>query len=217
MKTFDRWDIDEVESTFGLRRMLENDHLHAWLSAASVSIIIPDALETIIETMREKLQLYGDLWNEDELKFQVIAPLISFVDFTIESKNVHTFTQRFLSAVVQDIPLSGRVDFVVATGKAKPIQPFFFLHEYKRERTGESDPRAQLLVEMLAAQQLNEAAYPLYGCYIVGRNWFFVVLDGTVYAESNQYAASDKDDIRQIFAILLETKAIITRLAEQYA
>jgi hypothetical protein len=120
-----------------------------------------------------------------------------------------------MTAVVNDIKLTGRVDFVLATGKTKPIQPFFFLHEYKKERGSDNDPRAQLLVEMLAARELNQTGYPLYGCYVVGRNWFFVVLDGNEYSESLEYSAV-QDDIFQIFSILREAKAIITRLAEEY-
>ena len=157
----------------------------------------------------------ANLWNEDELKFHFIAPLIRLINYTTE--RYRPFTQRKITALVNTIKLTGRVDFVVATGKAKPIQPFFFLHEYKKEHTGESDPRAQLLVEMLAARELNAIEYPLYGCYVVGRNWFFLVLEGSVYAESKQFAASDEDDMLRIFSALKEAKVIITRLAEQYA
>jgi hypothetical protein len=103
------------------------------------------------------------------------------------------------------------VDFLVATGKSKPIQPFFFLHEYKRLRGRENDPLAQLLVEMLAAQELNEHTSPLYGCHVIGRNWFFVVIEGRNYAESNQYSVSD-DGIYKVFSMLQEAKAIITKL-----
>ena len=70
---------------------------------------------------------------------------------------------------------------------------------------------------MLAARELNAIEYPLYGCYVVGRNWFFLVLEGSVYAESKQFAASDEDDMLRIFSALKEAKVIITRLAEQYA
>jgi hypothetical protein len=213
MKTFDEWDIDEVESTFGLRRVIEHHPaLHAWLSVPhQPSLTAQDLLQTLQIELVEGVEE----WNEDELKFKFIAPLISLIGFTTEY--FRAFTQRPLRATVNGVELSGRVDFVVATGKAKPKQPFFFLHEYKKEFGSESNPRAQLLVEMLAARELNTIEYPLYGCYVVGRNWFFVVLEGNVYAESKQYAASDEDDLLHIFSILSEAKAVITRLAGQYA
>ena len=49
---------------------------------------------------------------------------------------------------------------------------------------------------------------PLYGCYVIGRNWFFMVLQGTEYAVSNALNASD-DDIYQIIAILRQVKTYI--------
>jgi hypothetical protein len=190
--------------------------LRAWLSVQHEALPEEQFLMTLL---REVLQMNVDLWNEDELKFKFIAPFVSLARYNTPKFRV--FTQRTITATLQSVQheemiLSGRVDFVVATGKAKPIQPFFFLHEYKKEHASESDPRAQLLVEMLAARALNGIEYPLYGCYVVGRHWFFVVLEGSMYAESDEYSASDKDDMLEIFAALREAKAIITRLAEQF-
>jgi hypothetical protein len=217
MKTFEQWDIDDVERTFSLLATRENQHLSAWLKAEHIPL--PEEA-FLLQHLQEDLLQNVDLWNEDELKFKFIAPLVSLARYNSEKFRV--FTQRILTATVRDrqeneIVLSGRVDFVVATGKAKPIQPFFFLHEYKKERAAESDPRAQLLVEMIASRALNAISYPLYGCYVVGRNWFFLVLDGNTYTESIEYSASHEDDLRKIFSVLREAKIIITRLAEQYA
>ena len=212
MKTFEQWDIDEVERTFGVRRVIEHyPTLVAWLSVQHS----PSAMaQELLQTLQKELVEGVEEWNEDELKFKFIAPLISLIGYTTEY--FRAFTQRPLRAMVNGIELGGRVDFVVATGKAKPMQPFFFLHEYKKEFGSESNPRAQLLVEMLAARELNAIEYPLYGCYVVGRNWFFLVLEGNIYAVSKQFAASDEDDIVRIFSILSEAKVIITRLAEQF-
>jgi hypothetical protein len=212
MKSFEQWDIDDVERTFGLRRLRQHDILTQWIS---VPHLPSPTIHELLKTLQNELSESVDSWNEDELKFKFIAPLISLIGYTTE--RFRAFTQRPLKAVIQGIEVAGRVDFLIATGKSKPIQPFFFLHEYKKEHGSESDPRAQLLVEMLAARELNAVQYPLYGCYVVGRNWFFLVLDGSIYAESKQYAASDDDDILNIYSILCEAKVIITRLAEKYA
>jgi hypothetical protein len=212
-KSFDKWDTDEIESVFGLRRAMELPLLQAWTSSQSGG---PDATTTAsLEALRLKLLLYVNGWNEEEIKFRFIAPLINLVDFDIDEHNIHAFSQRTITAVVNDVKLTGRVDFMLATGKTKPIRPFFFLHEYKKERGSRNDPRAQLLAEMLAARELNSAQYPMYGCYVVGRNWFFLVLEGSMYAESDVFVAT-QEDIYQIFAILREAKAIIGRLAEKY-
>ncbi|MFY8001649.1 MAG: hypothetical protein ACOVSW_23860 [Candidatus Kapaibacteriota bacterium] len=47
---------------------------------------------------------------------------------------------------------------------------------------------------MLAARELNAITEPMYGCYVVGREWFFVVIDGDEYSTSDAYIAT-RDDI----------------------
>ena len=208
-KSFEKWDIDDVERTFMLQPA-PSGLLEAWLQATYT----PNDHEASFLTMlAEEIDDYADLWNEDEMKFRFIAPLISLIRY--HSGKVRPFTQRTITATVNGVRLTGRVDFMIATGKSKPIQPFFFLHEYKKERGSDNDPRAQLLVEMLAARELNTAIYPLYGCYVVGRYWYFLVLEGSTYSESAPYLVSGSG-IFTIFSILREAKTIITRLAEQY-
>ncbi len=64
---------------------------------------------------------------------------------------------------------------------------------------------------MVAARQINSHSHPIYGAYVVGRHWYFVILDGAVYSESLAYDAT-KEDIGAIFSILRRTKAIIRDL-----
>ncbi|RKZ49305.1 MAG: hypothetical protein DRR16_33635 [Candidatus Parabeggiatoa sp. nov. 3] len=52
---------------------------------------------------------------------------------------------------------------------------------------------------------------PLYGCYVMGRLWFFVVLEGIEYSTSLAFDAT-KDDIKEIFGILQNTKGLILKL-----
>ncbi|MEM6299212.1 MAG: hypothetical protein AAF740_11055, partial [Bacteroidota bacterium] len=93
-------------------------------------------------------------------------------------------------------------------GRQKPIKPYFFIHEYKQERKGTADPKGQLLAELLAAQENNTHQFPMYGCYVVGRNWFFMILNGKEYAVSDAFISSQKD-IYQIIAILRQIKIYI--------
>jgi hypothetical protein len=93
-----------------------------------------------------------------------------------------------------NVEVGGKVDYMVATGKMNPKEPFFFLHEYKRSRGRDNDPLGQLLVAMLAARELNAITEPMFGCYVVGRDWFFVVIDGDAYSTSDAYLAT-RDDI----------------------
>jgi hypothetical protein len=84
------------------------------------------------------------------------------------------------------------------------------LHEYKPEKTSGNDPLGQLLIAMVHAQSLNTALdKPLYGCYTLGRFWFFVVLVGKEYRVSRAYDATQTEDLTAMVAILEKVKAYI--------
>jgi hypothetical protein len=208
MKSFEQWDIDDVERTFGIHRTDALPALEHWLTAKQD---VTEQERASVLHLQANIRHKIDSWNEDELKFKFIAPFVSIVGYDTDRFN--SFTQRTISATVKGIKLSGRVDFVVAVGKSKPIQPFFFLHEYKRTRGRDNDPLAQLLVEMLVARELNDHSYPLYGCYVQGRNWFFVVLDGQEYSESIAFDAT-KAEVFTMLCVLKEAKAIIGRILD---
>ncbi len=142
-----------------------------------------------------------------------IAHILALVNFENESADYRAFMQRTLTATIGDITLTGRVDFMVATGYGEPSQPYFFLHEYKKERGIDNDPLAQLLVLILAAQSLKDSPKLLYGCYVLGRNWSSFVLDGKTYSVSNTFVASD-DDLFKIVAILREAAEIVRKTVE---
>jgi len=69
--------------------------------------------------------------------------------------------------------------------------------------------RGQLLSAMLTAQKLNTNNYPVYGAYVVGRNCFFVVLEGKEYCISNNFSATHKDELHAIYKMLANLKIII--------
>ena len=112
------------------------------------------------------------------------------------------------------------VDYVVSCGYQKPEHPFFCLHEYKRPRRNGTynDPVGQLLAEMLTVQHLNQQKgidHPIYGIYVEGKFWNFIVLNGTEYAESESYNANT-DQLYEIFALLKKLKTIISDLIVKY-
>ena len=80
---------------------------------------------------------------------------------------------------------------MLAEGIQDPLQPFFFLHEYKKELDASGDPLGQLLIAMVGANMQNQETFPLYGCYVAGRIWFFVVYDGSTYSVINALNATD--------------------------
>jgi hypothetical protein len=59
---------------------------------------------------------------------------------------------------------------------------------------------------MLVGQQLNNDGKAIYGCYIIGRNWTFMLLEGDKYAMSDMYDGGNYEDACQILRILFQLK-----------
>jgi hypothetical protein len=207
-KSFETWEYEEVETMFGLKRVKNPQILTDWLNSP---MKISDSIKALLPIIQERLVDNVEAWNEDELKMFFIAPLLS--QMPLEIKDFKPFTQRTLSAKFPELNLevSGKVEFVIAKGKQRPKQPYFFLHEYKQERRRENDPLGQLLISMVAARQNNEIKTPLYGCFVVGRDWFFVVLDELQYSVSLAFDATKTHELYQIVAILSAMPQIVGR------
>jgi hypothetical protein len=208
IKPFKDWLYEDVAKEFSLTRT----RLEALDALDKAEYEPPHSFTSVyIETLKNNLNEYVDSWNEDELKMLFIAPFIALADFN--SPYYKVFTQRTLKVKYSNDTLitEGRVDFMLAAGIQTPKKPHFFLHEYKPEKKRENDPLGQLLISMLASQKLNQDKKPVYGIYVTGRFWFFVILDGKKYAVSKSYSAED-EEIYKIFAMLLKLKEIMNAL-----
>lgn len=211
MKPFERWKYEEIELTFGTERVAHLDVLDNWLKADETA---DEFEQRVLRTHHSELVRKVDAWNEDELKFFFISHVITLVNFS-KPKVYSSFSQRTLSAKRLDIhnnliDLRGRVEFFVALGEQIPRQPFFFVHEYKPlNKTTASDPLGQLLIAMLATQTLNTQERPIYGVYIIGSLWWFVVLQGNQYAVSDPFNAFKEEELFKIFSILKRCKSYI--------
>jgi hypothetical protein len=204
MRSFDTWNYEQVEDTFGIKPIRTNPQFAEWLDADGCQPNDPQ--KTTLDELRFLLLDEAQNWNEDELKLFFIAPVLTLVHF--KTPHFKPFTQRPLSVTQGNVSAAGKVDFLLATGKVTPKLPYFCLHEYKQENRRENDPLGQLLIGMVAAQRKNNETMPIYGCYVSGRNWFFVLLDGDTYCLSDAYVASS-EAIYQIFAILQKSKQLI--------
>jgi hypothetical protein len=203
MRSFETWEFEQVNDAFGMIRLMEHPLLDRWLEA---DFEINEFILQELESLRLLSFQQVETWNEDELKFMAISPLINLVKFGGFDKGYKVFTQRRLSAVVNDIEIGGVVDCMVSTGKQNPKHPFFFVHEYKQERKRENDPLGQLLVEMIAAQAKNETKHPIYGVYVTGRFWFFTIVTGNQYVVNYALDITRKEDNILIFKMLLFVK-----------
>ena len=208
-KSFETWEYEVVENTFGLKRVFELPALADWLNSSKDAI--DETMKHFLDIIQKRLIVNADAWNEDEFKMFFIAPLLS--QMPLEIDDFKPFTQRTISAKFPelDLEISGKVEFVIARGKQRPKQPYFFLHEYKQERRRENDPLGQLLISMVAARQNNEKKTPLFGCFVVGRDWFFVVLDEQTYSVSLACDATKNHELYQIVAMLSAMPDIVRR------
>ncbi|MCS7085216.1 MAG: hypothetical protein RMM53_08340 [Bacteroidia bacterium] len=206
---FDKCTTDMLEAAFRIRRVPIEQLGSDWIQARHP---IPDNKKEFLFELAERLFEYRNYWNEMELRTRFIGPVLELVDFSGPGYN--SFADRNLKAVVGDVELSGKTDWMTATGKSRPVRPFFFLHEYKKLRIESPDPQGQLLAAMFAAQALNNDRQPVYGCYTVAQYWTFVLLNADRYSVSEGYDASSHE-IQIVWSILCETKKRIEQRVQE--
>jgi hypothetical protein len=203
-----KYDIDTLLSELGVEISQECTHLQAWLSA---QYILNEREESLLAEIHPKAVQEVDSWNEEELKMHFIAFLIYIAKIDVPQK-IKVFYERPLSGILQGNSISVITDCMIATpeGRAKPKKPYFFLQEFKKQKKDPSDPEGQMLAAMLLAQQENNDHLPLYGSYIMGRNWRFATLVGKNYCISpRQYDATHLQDLYQIVYNLRSLKDLI--------
>ena len=204
---FKEWTLDKIDDAFGLRQVRRLPILEELLAFEYQA----DDYETrYLSGLSENyIVLGGDDWNEVELENKIISPIIVFSD--IANQQYSYFLERDLAVTIDDYELSGRVDGMIATGYRNPKVPYFCMNEYKRQTDPNGDPKGQVLIAMLVAQQLNESAKPIFGSYIIGRNWCFMALVGKEYAISKDFSCVD-DEIFDIHRMLKSLKVQIDKL-----
>lgn len=204
---FREWTLDSIEETFGLVQVRSLPILDELLSYKYEA----DAYEQrYLTTLQEDyVTLGGDDWNEVELENKFISPLIVFSG--IANRKYSYFLEREMSEVINDIELLGKVDGMIATGFRNPKKPYFCLSEYKRGTDPNGDPKGQALIAMLVAQQQNDNKKPVFGSYIIGRNWCFMALVGKEYAISTDFSGAN-EEIFDIHRILKSLRVQIEKL-----
>ncbi len=218
--TFKECTIVKLKKALKIQQEASLSPLDYWLS---MSYECSDLEKKIIETYQANLMENVDAWNEQELALNFIGPIIALAGFGRE-KNFNSFSERTLSATFEEIELTGKVDGMIAAGKEEPETPYFCLQEYKRDTDppfippiwgdkGGGDPKAQVLAAMLVAQKLNGSQEPIYGAYVKGRNWFFMVLVENKYCVSPQFDATQAA-VFDIFRLLVGLKLMIEKKFE---
>lgn len=204
MKSFEKWETEELERTYGLVVNKKMVLLETWLqNEHEISLRETETLEDL----RLRLEEYVGFWGEEDIKVFFIMPVVQLVDFCLPPL-YRTFMEVTFQAEVTDVSgktdvLRGRVEMVVATGKQRPQTPFFFLNEYKPQIKSVSDPQGQLLVAMLAAQAKNNGLnLPIYGMYNIGQLFFFIILHQKEYAVTKGFDTTDSKDLHKVVTML---------------
>jgi hypothetical protein len=205
-KSFKYWTRDALHQELGLNRMSQSPELAFLLNSNEV---IEESEQIFLARLAKKSDDYIDSWNEVELREKFIYKVTDLVDFDMSAYQCTFFAERYLTATVQHVTLYGYADWMVSAGLTKPTHPYFFMHEYKPEGEKQIDGRGQLLALMLATQALNKDNYPVYGCFIHGRMWFFVVLKDLQYDISRAYISTQINDLQEIVKILKKQKEMI--------
>ncbi|OQY47018.1 MAG: hypothetical protein B6242_05905 [Anaerolineaceae bacterium 4572_78] len=185
MLKFNECTLLKLDKTFALSQVEENQILQDWIgSHADIS----DFEQQSLNLYQGILKRHVHDWNEVELRQHFIGPILTLVNFS--NPKFTMFAERSFSGVVDDIELSGKPDGMIASGFREPEKPYFCFQEY------------------------NAYQHEIYGCYVVGDIWHFMVLHGKTYSISGSYAAT-RDDIVDIFIVLKRLKQIIIDLIEK--
>jgi hypothetical protein len=167
-----------------------------------------------LKTLDKALERYANLaasWNEEELKMHFISAIITVADPNITDV-CKTYFERPLTGMINNYNMHVVTDCMIAQPKlaGDPDKPYFFLQEFKQsQRFGRTDPQGQMLAAMLLAQEVNNDAKPIYGCYVVENNWRFTTLMNRDYCISKQFDATEREDLHQIVFILRKLKDLI--------
>lgn len=209
MKTslFDEWTLQKLNNTFGLREVSTLAALEEWLLP---DVVLEQYEITILDKLKTNLARRIMSFNEQELILKCIGTIITIAN--LDGNTFRAFSERNIEAVVNEYLLKGKPDLLLAKGTSDPQTPFYCLHEYKKSLENAGEPAGQCMAAMLAAQTLNDNPQQIiYGSYVVGREWIFMVLDGKHYAQSNAYIVT-RDDIFDIVRILRSLRTKIANM-----
>lgn len=204
MSKLSEWSLTKLDKRFGLEEVATLPSLE---NLTQFKETLSDEERGFLSLLQESLIVNIDNWNEQELSMHFIGPVFALLKFTNRKYNL--FAERQLSGTIDGEEISGLPDGVIAKGFREPEIPYFCLNEYKRESDPNGDPAGQCLVAMLIAQSLNKPNTPLYGCYVKGRMWFFISLEGSKYAITEIGYNSCSKELFTIFSILKNLKRII--------
>jgi hypothetical protein len=202
-KTFRECRLAWLERTFGLVQVKTQPSLVKWLSE---KVPISKNERSSLLELQDLLDFNVRDWNEQELDRHFIGPMMSKIRYSNLKSNI--FSERNVEGIVGEWRLFGKPDCFLASGRREPEIPFFAFQEYKKMTDPDGDPAGQALAAMLAGQTLNANGLPMYGCHVIGADWYFMTLEGTEYTISRDYSTLT-NEIFDVYRILKVLKNIV--------
>jgi hypothetical protein len=205
----------ELKKLFDIERNLENSIFDEWFLN---QIEIDSSTEIFLKDLIEENQSLIEVYDEEDLKINFIAPILNKVKFKSFEKKIRDFYELKMCYQTNQFKLSGTVDFVVSEGLVESKKPYFFIQEFKRhEEYG--NPRPQLLAELITAVELNDWQF-IKGAYITGGNWHFVILEKFErhkyqYFISQNFDSTKIADLKAIYKNLLFVKNEILAMVDR--
>lgn len=205
----------DLRHLFNLERRLETDIFEPWFnSGRSLTTEEVDFLTGLLLMEAHFVKIY----REEDLKIHFISPILNRVNFKMLEHQVRDFYEEPLSYQTDTFILKGEIDFVVAEGLEYAKKPYFFIQEFKRSEEY-SNPRPQLIAELISAIELNQDEV-IKGAYIIGAIWNFVILEKLgqnkyQYFVSSNFDSTKIDDLMGIYKNLLVIKDEIAQLTKE--
>jgi len=198
----------DLDSLVTIEKRFDNSVFDSWLNQEN---LLEDEEESklFFQNIIDRNQRLINDYNEEDLKVNVIIPILNRVEFKSFENEFRDFYELPLRYETDNFIFKGTTDFVVSKGLVKSKKPYFFIQEFKRgEEYG--NPRPQLLAELITGVELNGWS-EMKGAYIIGAIWYFVILykvdkDSYEYFVSNSFDSMNLVQLIDIYNNLLFVK-----------
>jgi hypothetical protein len=214
---FSAWSTQVVHTAFDLIRETQLPSLDVWMSKPVQPLSEWDmaSLKNALLDIQDRARF----WSESDIKMKLIGPAL--IASKLDNLKFSSFAEVTLRAELttvhkEKIKVAGRPDIIVAMGQYEAQLPYFCMQEYKRQLKAKGDPQGQMLIELLAARQINlDAGKPLevmYGAFTIGREWIFATLEGNHYALSRTFLLDVEVDLIEVTNRLRALKYVIAEM-----
>jgi hypothetical protein len=216
-KDFLKWKTNMVERAFDLKDVKQLESLTEWMGYTP-----PPLSQEELSSINVALRQFGRrarYVSESDIKMKLLGPALNASGF--DNDKFSTFGEILIRTELTTpngtkLKVSGRPDLMVALGEVQASLPYFCMQEYKRQSGSKSDPQGQVLIEMLAARQINlnegNELKAIYGAFTLGRELNFLTLEGSEYALSKTYLLDVQQDLIDVTLRIRALKYIIANL-----